>query len=73
MRDGAFRWGDFQDINEPSHMNETFLVESWVEYLRQRERFTASDLQIRDEVWSFHKGEQPPRVSHMIYAKEITD
>ena len=54
-------------------MNETFLVESWVEYLRQRERFTASDLQIRDEVWSFHKGEQPPRVSHMIYAKEITD
>jgi MFS family permease len=73
MRDGAFRWGVFQDINEPSHMNETFLVESWVEYLRQRERFTASDLQIRDEVWSFHKGEQPPRVSHMIYAKEITD
>lgn len=73
LRDGAFRWGVFQDVNDPGHMEETFLVESWIEYLRQRERFTASDLQIRDEVWSFHKEEQSPRVSHMIYAKEITE
>jgi MFS family permease len=73
LRDGAFRWGVFQDVNDPSHMDETFLVESWIEYLRQRERFTASDRQIRDAVWSFHKSEQPPRVSHMIYAKEIND
>jgi MFS family permease len=73
LRDGAIRWGVFQDVNDPDHMNETFLVESWIEYLRQRERFTASDLQIRDKVWSFHQGEVPPRVSHMIYAKEITD
>ncbi len=73
LRDGAIRWGVFQDVNDPNHMNETFLVESWIEYLRQRERFTASDLQIRDKVWSFHQGETPPRVSHMIYAKEITE
>ncbi len=31
----------------PGHMNETFVTESWLEYLRQRERFTASDTQIR--------------------------
>jgi hypothetical protein len=73
LRDGAIRWGVFQDVNDPNHLNETFLVESWIEYLRQRERFTASDLKIRDKVWSFHQGEIPPRTSHMIYAKEVTD
>lgn len=73
MRDGAIRWGVFQDVTDPSHMNETFIVESWIEYLRQRERLTASDLQIRDEVLSFHQGGDPPKVSHMIYAREITD
>ena len=41
--------------------------------MRQRERFTASDRQIRDHVWSFHRGTEPPRISHMFYAKEVTD
>ncbi|HEY7208874.1 MAG TPA: MFS transporter [Bryobacteraceae bacterium] len=73
LRDGAFRWGVFQDVADPSHFDETFLIESWIEYLRQRERFTASDLAIRDKVWSFHQGDEPPQATHMIYAREITD
>ncbi len=70
MRDGAMRWGIFQDASDPRHLNETFLMESWIDYLRQRERFTASDRTIRDRVVSFHRGNEPPRVTHTIYAKE---
>jgi hypothetical protein len=73
LRDGAIRWGVYQDASDPSHMNETFVTESWLEYLRQRERFTASDLQIRERVWSFHRGKEPPHISHMFYAKEVSN
>ncbi len=73
LRDGAIRWGLYQDALDPAHMNETFVTESWLEYLRQRERFTASDLAIRDHVWSFHRGSETPRISHMFYAKEVSD
>jgi MFS family permease len=72
LRDGAFRWAVFQDVADPSHFDETFLLESWLEYLRQRERFTASDLAIRDKVWGFHQGDGPPVATHMIYAREIS-
>ena len=72
MRDGAIRWGVFQDVADPSRCVETFLVESWIEYLRQRERFTADDLRMRDAVWRLHSGELPPKVSHMIYVREVT-
>jgi len=70
LRDGAMRWGVFQDANDPRRLNETFVMESWIDYLRQRERFTASDREIRDRVISFHRGNGPPRITHTIYAKE---
>ena len=73
LRDGAIRWGVYQDAFDPSHLNETFVTESWLEYLRQRERFTASDTAIRDRVFQFHRGKEPPHISHMFYAKEVTD
>jgi MFS family permease len=72
MRDGAFRWGVFQDTGCPERMIETFVVESWIEYLRQRERMTAADSAIRAKAWSFNQGGAQPVISHMIYARETT-
>jgi MFS family permease len=69
LRDGSIRWGTYQDAAQPGRFVENFVVESWLEYLRQRERMTASDLLVREHVRGFHHGEEPPLVSHMIYAR----
>jgi MFS family permease len=66
-RDGAYRWGLFEDVADPSCFVETYVVRSWAEHLRQHERFTAEDLAVRDRVRSFHIGEDPPAVSHYIH------
>ncbi|HKU41087.1 MAG TPA: MFS transporter [Polyangiales bacterium] len=67
LRDGALRWGLFRDPADPSRYVETFLVDSWSEYLRQRERFTMEDLLVRERVYAYHRGELPPPITRMIY------
>src|SRR5919199_1730090 len=37
-RSGATRWGVFHDAADPSRYLEAFIVDSWVEHLRQHER-----------------------------------
>ena len=71
-RDGAYRWGVFEDVADPGCFVETYVVRSWAEHLRQHERSTAEDLAVRDRVRSFHIGEDPPVVSHFIHPDAAT-
>jgi hypothetical protein len=73
LRDGAIRWGIYRDAINPEHLNETFVMESWLDYLRSRERVTAADAAIRDRVYALHQADGPPRISHQIYAHEVTE
>jgi len=73
LRDGAIRWGIYRDATDPEHLNETFVMESWLDYLRSRERVTAADEKIRERVRALHQDTEPPRTTHQIYAKEITN
>ncbi|MEO9321203.1 MAG: MFS transporter [Nitrososphaera sp.] len=65
-RDGAFFWGLFRHDSKPNVFVESFLVDSWVEHLRQHERVTVADRQVLDRAISFHTGATPPAVSHFI-------
>jgi hypothetical protein len=67
-RDGAMRWGLFNDTADPRRYVETFLVASWVEHLRQHERVTGVDRAAQERVHSFHVGPTPPVVSHLLAA-----
>ncbi len=71
LRDGAMRWGIYRDAIDSEHLNETFVMESWLDFLRSRERITAADEAIRARVRALHQGDEPPKISYQIYAKEI--
>ncbi|GAC1414957.1 MAG: MFS transporter [Acidobacteriaceae bacterium] len=73
LRDGALRWGIYRDAVHHEHLNETFIVESWLDFLRARERMTVADEEIRKQVLALHNGDEPPRVSYQIYAREIAN
>jgi len=73
MRDGSLRWGIYRDATDPERLNETFIMESWLDYLRSRERHTAADERIREKVWALHQDAEPPRISYQLYAREISN
>jgi hypothetical protein len=66
-RDGAYRWGVFEDAAEPGRMIEAFLVASWLEHLRQHERVTNADRLVQECVRRFQLA-GAPKVTHFIAA-----
>jgi MFS family permease len=71
LRGGAVRWGIYRDAANAEHLNETFVMESWLDYLRSRERMTAADQVIREQVYGLHTGEESPKVSYQIWVGEV--
>jgi len=67
-RDGAYRWGVFEDAAAEGRFVETFLVESWLEHLRQHERVTRSDRLLQDGIARFQR-DGTPKVTHWIAAE----
>ncbi|MEA5098572.1 MAG: MFS transporter, partial [Burkholderiaceae bacterium] len=65
-RDGAFLWEMFTDVEQPGRVIECFMVESWLEHLRQHERATVADKHIYKKARVFHLGGKPPHVTHYI-------
>ena len=78
LRDGAIRWGIYREASDPTHLNETFVMESWLDYLRSRERMTAEDAAVLERVRGLHHAVAAdgsavsPRITHQIYARELT-
>ena len=67
-RDGAFFWHVFADAENPRRRVETFMLESWLDHLRQHERVTEADRRLQAEVHALHRGDTPPKVTHLIAA-----
>jgi MFS family permease len=73
LRDGAIFWGLFFDTTHPGRFIEYFLVESWLEHLRQHERGVLADLESEHRAKSFHIGTSPPVVSHQVSVEAIDE
>ena len=66
LRNGAVSWGLFEDVQHPGRYVEYFACDTWADYLRQFDRFTAMDQQLQAMRYAFHLGEDPPRISRFI-------
>jgi MFS family permease len=65
-RNGAYGWGVFEDSGSEGRMLETFLVESWLEHLRQHERVTKADQVLQDLVKQLHIAGGEPKITHFV-------
>jgi len=66
-RDGAYAGDVFEDVSAPGRIVETFLVESWVEHLRQHERVTNADRVVQECVQRFLL--HPSTITHFVAAR----
>jgi hypothetical protein len=64
-RNGGYGWSVYEDLEAPGRYVEQFLTSTWVEHLRQHQRTTLGDKSVQDRVLGFHRGERPPKVSHL--------
>jgi len=66
LRAGAVSWGLFEDIQHPGRYIEYFACDTWADYLRRFDRFTAADLRLQERRHAFHIAEGTPRVSRYV-------
>jgi len=62
-------WELFDDIANPARKVECFMVESWIEHLRQHERVTFADSDVIEKARGFHLGSTHPKVTHLVAGK----
>jgi MFS family permease len=67
-RNGAFEWGLFEDAALEGRFLETFMLDSWMEHLRQHERVTKAD-RARQEAVNRFQTDGAPKVTHLIAAE----
>ncbi|AKB31194.1 MFS permease [Methanosarcina siciliae HI350] len=67
-RDGAYAWYVFEDTADQGRFLETFMMESWLEHLRQHGRVTNADRIIQDAVNRYHAS-GAPQVTHFVAAE----
>jgi MFS family permease len=67
-RDGAFSWNIFEDLGQKGRFVETFMLDSWLEHLRQHERVTNADRNLQETADRFQVS-GAPKVTHLIAAR----
>jgi MFS family permease len=65
-RDGASLWRVYRDLSDPTRYVERFIVPSWADYLRQRERATLADQELEARARAFQVPGEAVVVRHYL-------
>jgi predicted MFS family arabinose efflux permease len=66
QRNGAYGWSIARDIADPELWTERYHCPTWLDYLRQRNRPTASERALTQGAQEFHMGPEPVRIRRML-------
>jgi MFS family permease len=66
QRNGAYGWSIARDIADPELWTERYHCPTWLDYLRQRNRATASERALHQQAIAFHIGPDPVRIRRML-------
>ena len=67
-RNGAYRWGIYEDTRQPGVYVEYYLEETWAEHLRHHDRLPHADTPLQETVLTFLTDGRPPRVQSFLAA-----
>ncbi|MCK1353840.1 MFS transporter [Bradyrhizobium sp. CW7] len=66
QRNGAYGWSIARDIADPELWTERYHCPTWLDYLRQRNRWTQLERALENKAMAFHIGPEPVRVRRML-------
>ncbi|MCP3380295.1 MFS transporter [Bradyrhizobium sp. CCGUVB4N] len=66
QRNGAYGWSIARDIADPKLWTERYHCPTWLDYLRQRNRWTKAERALDREALAFHVGPEPVRIRRML-------
>jgi MFS family permease len=66
QRNGAYGWSIARDIADPELWTERYHCPTWLDYLRQRNRSTASERALHLRANEFHMGPEAIRIRRML-------
>lgn len=66
QRNGAYGWSIARDIADPKLWTERYHCPTWLDYLRQRNRWTRSDRALDEQARVFHTGPHPVQIRRML-------
>ena len=66
LRNGAMSWRVFADLGEQGKFVERFIISSWAEYVRLRNRATIADRAAHSAIEQFQQAGIPIQVSRLI-------
>jgi MFS family permease len=66
QRDGAVSWYIFADATQPGSYVETFVINTWLDHLRQHERISKQDAEIQYRIRALLQPGSEPIVTHFV-------
>ena len=67
-RNGAWEWNVMENTREADTYQEFFLVETWLDHLRQHERISNQDAMIQEKIREYLVDDTEPLITHFIKA-----